>query len=566
MNTLEPQLEGTLKPSVEKRRAFFLGSLVVLTLALITFLAFLEFTLVLTGYGYDPNPLSDQGSEYWTENPDYVRLFHVGAPPSKSDSVEVLKFHLIPKEKDPGELRGFALGGSTLQGFPFPVGLSFPSLAGKLLNSAGANIQMVNLGYSAMSSDYVRITAEKLLQYEPDFLVIYSGHNEFYGTSNPFNTGAMWQRDLRIFLKQFRIFQFFFGIIEGSQEPPKGEALTLMAKQFAQRHYPNTPEINNKVEDFFSANIKSILDLYSSKKIPVFLFTPVSNLKDMPPFAGTLDKELREKSVSDSSISLTQEDYEYFLMNKAPQVLFTEGVSLSQSDLRKQLLVEAKDNDVIPFRARSFIPSAIRRIAEDYKDDPVVLIDSEKQLVQLTGTDIRGNELFIDHLHFRPEGNWLFARILSKELANHFQLNPPIHDYLSSLEGKSYYDFNAITGNNDYWEMDGFQTVAGLIQQPPYSEMLVPYRMNLKNLERNAIAKDEKLKDLLTQAPNTKRFFVYADYLMASGKTQEYLSLIDSAVILAGGSAMMHRMKLRTLEPSDTLYANWIDRVFGPEN
>jgi len=50
-----------------------------------------------------------------------------------------------------------------------------------------------------MSSYYVKDLAAKLRKYAPDFIVVYSGHNEYYGTIGALTGGNYFTKNLYLF-------------------------------------------------------------------------------------------------------------------------------------------------------------------------------------------------------------------------------------------------------------------------------------------------------------------------------------------------------------------------------
>ena len=93
--------------------------------------------------------------------------------------------------KAPGTVRLFALGGSTLVGFPNAPGLDFPSFLELMLADAfpDRRSEVINCGITAVNSHCVLDFAREVLDYDPDLIVVYMGHNEFvgpYGPTTPF--------------------------------------------------------------------------------------------------------------------------------------------------------------------------------------------------------------------------------------------------------------------------------------------------------------------------------------------------------------------------------------------
>lgn len=87
-------------------------------------------------------------------------------------------------EKDSSVYRIFCLGASTTQGFPYQPNAAFPAQLNNILSTfhPKRKIEVINCGITAITSySVLDMSREILNEYNPDLLVIYMGHNEFYG-------------------------------------------------------------------------------------------------------------------------------------------------------------------------------------------------------------------------------------------------------------------------------------------------------------------------------------------------------------------------------------------------
>ena len=83
--------------------------------------------------------------------------------------------------KPPEEFRIFCLGGSTVQGRPFTTETSFTTWLELSLEAADTTRtwEVVNCGGVSYASYRLVPILEEVLGYEPDLVIIYTGHNEF---------------------------------------------------------------------------------------------------------------------------------------------------------------------------------------------------------------------------------------------------------------------------------------------------------------------------------------------------------------------------------------------------
>ena len=86
-------------------------------------------------------------------------------------------------QKKENTFRVFVLGGSSAEGFPFdPMG-SFSRYIRRRLELVYPNtpVEVINLGMTAVNSYTVLDLLPGVLNQKPDLILIYAGHNEYYG-------------------------------------------------------------------------------------------------------------------------------------------------------------------------------------------------------------------------------------------------------------------------------------------------------------------------------------------------------------------------------------------------
>ena len=79
--------------------------------------------------------------------------------------------------------RVFVLGESSAAGFPYGYNGTFSRVLQDALQDVmpGDTVEVVNLGVAAINSYALRDEVDEILARQPDAVLIYAGHNEFYG-------------------------------------------------------------------------------------------------------------------------------------------------------------------------------------------------------------------------------------------------------------------------------------------------------------------------------------------------------------------------------------------------
>ena len=150
----------------------------VLILIPIIFLIVLEIFLRIINYGYNFDQWVDAGQGKYIINPNIGRRYFTSGDFNPNTIEDAFDQH-----KKADSFRVFVLGGSSAEGFPFnPMG-SFSRYIRRRLELVYPNtkIEVVNISMTAVNSYTVLDLMPGVLDQKPDLILIYAGHNEYYG-------------------------------------------------------------------------------------------------------------------------------------------------------------------------------------------------------------------------------------------------------------------------------------------------------------------------------------------------------------------------------------------------
>ena len=118
------------------------------------------------------------GGRYLSANPAIGRRYFPGAAAAPAPPVE-----LFAADKPANGVRLFVMGESTTAGFPYPHNGTFSRVLQDVLRDAlpQDSVEVVNLGIAATNSYTVADLAREVAAQQPDAVLIYAGHNEYYG-------------------------------------------------------------------------------------------------------------------------------------------------------------------------------------------------------------------------------------------------------------------------------------------------------------------------------------------------------------------------------------------------
>ena len=423
-----------------KRRIFF----AVTILFPVAFLVCLELTLRRFNYGDDVSLFKRReirGQTYYQMNPD-VKFRYFGTThfaPATSPA-----YFQVPKPQ--GVYRIFCLGGSTTVGYPYYYNGSFSTY---LFDRLGAifpqkKIEIINLGITATNSFTALDIVRELSGCQPDLVIDYDGHNEFYGAlgvASHQTIGSFRFVNLAYLrLIRFRTFQLLrdaiekgAGVFGGTDNSVfRGTEMERLARG---RYVACGSSLYNSAYSMFRENLEDLKEYCRLAHIPVILGTQVSNLRDQPPFISNNSPELnvqqkiqflrlyksalefQSKNVLDSAVVLYQAaialdslyaDAHY----RFAQCLDAEGrgtEALHQYSL-------ARDCDELRFRTDSKFNNLIRSM-DDH--EYCFVADIEADFKALSPDSLIGYNLITEHLHPNSRGYFDIAESFARTMRRH---------------------------------------------------------------------------------------------------------------------------------------------------
>ena len=356
------------------------------------FLGLLEGILRLTGYGHDTSlfvPFPNDASKVVMNRYASERYF--------SDTVNATKGYYEPfnKKKLSGTLRLFVLGESTAAGYPYFHNGSFHRWLQYRLNHALPNqrVEVINLALTAVNSYTILDFARQLTPYQPDAVMIYVGHNEYYGALGVASTSRIGSNAtmiaLLLKLRSLRLVQLIDNLIyriktgNGKLTDNRENLMKRMAAK--QAIAKNSTDYQAGIHQFES-NMTLLCQLFAQNKVPVFLSTLVSNEKDLKPFNSAGRGELSANAAFSAG---------------------AQAYSARKFDLAKKEYVTAKERDLLRFRAPEAMDQIIRKLA--HSNPYLHLVDVRAAFDLASPHAILGHETLLEHVHPNLYGYALMA-------------------------------------------------------------------------------------------------------------------------------------------------------------
>ena len=422
---------SSVSPSPDRRRVFFLVTILVPVI----FFVVLELLLRAIGYGPDlslfvKNEIN--GREYYFLNPNLKdRYFsHFEFNPSSSPDCFLAN-------KPPGMFRIFCLGGSTTVGYPYWYNGSFSSFLRDRLHRIfpDRQFEVVNAGMTATNSFTVLDMAREIVQYQPDLLLVYDGHNEFYGALGIASHESLgryrWLTEAYLRLSHFRTFLLVrngLSRISGIFQKQSSTRLpsTLMESLALGQYIPYGSPTYNDCLQIFRDNLSELKTCCEDAGTPVILGTQVSNLRDLAPFISLPAEGIASEDEAEFQ-NMINEGTGHFRSGdfKDAATEFAEAIrhdslradahyrygrtleQLGDIDRARREYLLARDYDQLRFRASSDFNNAILSAADGRE---MFSIDMEKVFESSSLRGLVGDSLLTEHLHPNSRGAFLIAK------------------------------------------------------------------------------------------------------------------------------------------------------------
>ena len=400
------------------------------------FLLLIEVGLRLSRYGVTYNVFStipgEEKSDYLVINQDITKKYFRNNVVSSDNPQDIFL-----ASKPDSTFRIFVQGASTVVGFPFYHGGSFPNMLRQRLSQTfpDKNIEVINTGITAVNTYTLLDFTDEIIKQKPDVVIIYAGHNEYYGalgvgSSSYFGSHPAMVRTY-LAAKDLRVFQLLentLAKLTGKNKSPKVDDSTVMEKMVKHQRIPFDSKLYENGINQFEDNLERILKKYAENNIPVILSTLVSNEKDLKPFIS--DSISNTDIFAEEFIKDAPETMELAKNNAKAAYLLGREYLKTNTDSAKKYLHLAKELDLLRFRAPEKINDAILSLGEKYKCH---MVDMKKIFLNHTQQSIIGKELLTEHVHPNVEGYFVMADAFYNKLKDLKYIGSWDH-YISSDE------------------------------------------------------------------------------------------------------------------------------------
>lgn len=310
-------------------------------------------------------------------------------------------------EKPENGFRLFAIGGSSAAAFPFGFNATFSRVVEDVLIDAmpDKKVEVINTGISAINSYTLYDEMDEILEQKPDGILIYAGHNEFYGALGVGSAESLGQHPglVRLYLRLqnlrtvMLVRDAYVNLMRILFSPSGDQSGTLMSRVVKEQEIVYQSDLFNAGLKQFEKNLEAILEKASKAGIPVFIGTLASNERDQKPFVSVgTDQHPPADEVYD-------EAQQMYYVNKN----FTEA---------KEKYIYARQLDALRFRAPTEFNTIITDLSHKFN---ARIVDVDQGYREVSPHKIIGGNLMMEHLHPNLHGYFLMGKMYAQAVLDY---------------------------------------------------------------------------------------------------------------------------------------------------
>lgn len=361
----------------------------------------------------------------------------------RAQSFNVQQF---PLHKDPGVFRIFCLGGSAAYGYPFGAQVAF---ARWLQDACGTlwpqqRFEVINAAGMSYGSYRVRALLTEILEYDPDLILIYSGHNEFIEKEFYIQSAATRLVGIRAFLAKFRLYHLLKSVVLGVSR--RGKLRDAGYDEFGlhverRENVGWADEERETVLTKYRENIQAISERLEAAGVPLVLMVPAPNSGGWRPEHSVLSQTIDEAELAAWSAAYGEGtraqaagrwreaaasfDRARAIDDRHAELHYRLGQcyeQLAEYGPARKHYVAALDRDDVPIRISSLQRRSLHEIAST-RGTP--LADAWRGLSEVAPHGILGSDFFWDYCHPNVAGHQRVAALACSVIAAEGLLPPP---------------------------------------------------------------------------------------------------------------------------------------------
>lgn len=352
----------------------------------------------------------------------------------------------FPRMKSANSKRVFVLGGSTVQGRPYSTSTSLTTWLELALNLADSedDWDIINCGGVSYASYRLTPILEEVLDYEPDHVIVMTGHNEFLESRELNSVPSSPSRAVNVVSRWFA--QDERALSARPILPEEVDA--LLDYEGGLEAYKHDFERRSQVGKQFEENLRTMVKLCRRSNTPLLFVRPVSDYSSTPPFKASHGPELSEedkqrwKTACKKAVEAMAAGGELDIAARNLAALkhyqkacaidpwhaagwYLQGKhaeAIEDFQLARQCYETALSTDVCPLRMSSAYGRSMAAVGLNLR---VEVINANTLFEAQSLTGIVPSRWMLDHVHPTIAGHQLIANTIAAKLMEKRGIKPP---------------------------------------------------------------------------------------------------------------------------------------------
>ena len=355
-------------------------------------------------------------------------------------------------EKPTQTFRIFGLGGSTVHGRPYESGSSFLKWMELELTGRDSthSYESVNCGGLSYASYRLTHLLQEVLQYDPDLIVVATGHNEFLEdrTYRSEKNQPAWLRwavrqgnKLHTVTLARQLLQNNPGERDDFDDTTEldAEVEARLDTKSGYASYRRDEQWRRNVVEQYEDSLYAVVEACRTAKIPLILVNLGENLRDCPPFKSehctglSVDTLQQWQAWFDEATKLDETDpakaLELYRRAEATDdryALLAFRIArchdrLGEPDQALAYFRKARQLDICPLRMIEELHHRLKQVAAQ---TGTPLVDAEALACNISPDGIPGNNCFMDHVHPDIGSHQQIGRLLAEEAVSMGLVSP----------------------------------------------------------------------------------------------------------------------------------------------
>jgi len=293
--------------------------------------------------------------------------------------------------------RVFLIGESSLSGWPYSKEQSIDRKLNKLFGHYIENekIEIITISIAGFNTSLACAIIPNLMEFKPDLIMLYTGHNEFYGYNG--YTTIRSKSNLVLMDLMEKLLQKTGVLNSITYDKYRDDLEILLPFNADEQIITESQKEYYNIKNQYLSNIQKIISVCRENKIRLAL-TALSDNCLLPPI-GVLNRK------DDISADI--------IYNNARMALIRDG----NQNTAVRLFKKSKDVDAFRLRIPENFIEDLKNISEQ---NDISIADINTEFTLNSPNNIPGNNLFMDYIHPNSEGLNILASAYAKIILTTF--------------------------------------------------------------------------------------------------------------------------------------------------